>query len=165
MNRLQTQRPCWMTRAVIGLLFVSLAGFVFATASSGLIFRMITWAGDSTYIDSCIEAVIADVAENKAFIRSAPSPHECGPEQYTMPSGWLGAKADGYLDGAYCGTTGWTYSSSDTHLFGVGAFLCANPSGSQVFHTIAWGTVWAKQSNGTWIYASPMDVVSPNQNY
>jgi hypothetical protein len=81
-----------------------------------------------------------------------------------MPGGYIGANADGYINGSYCGSTGFYYNSGPASGFGVGAQLCSNPAGSQVFDTVATGTIW-DYVYSTWQYVYTNSLTSPNQNY
>ncbi len=142
-----------------------LSSAAFATADSGYIYELTTGPYGSTYVDNCVNAEIADVANNNAYVESDTNPNQCNTAYaYTMPAGYLGANADGYINGTYCGSTGFYYNSSPTYLFGVGAQLCSNPSGSQTFYTVATAEIWDYYS-GAWQYAMTNSVTSPSQNY
>jgi hypothetical protein len=135
-----------------------------ATATSGYIYKLTTGPYGGSYVDNCLKADIVDVADNRAWIRSAFSPNHCGAPVYWMPSGYLGIRAWGYRDGFVCTSTGFYYNSSSQYEFGVGAVLCGNPAGSQVFHTSADAQVWTL-IGGSWQYTFVGSVSSPNQNY
>lgn len=79
----------------------------------------------------------------------------------TLPSGWIGVTVDAYKSGAFCGTSYYYYSSSATSAYGHYFYgLCSNPSGSQEFHTTAWGKVYTGDH-----YYQPNGITSPSQNY
>ncbi len=148
-----------------GVMMVSGPTEASATASTGYIYELTTGPYGSTYADNCVNSVIADVANNNAYIESDTDPHDCNTSYaYTMASGYLGANADGYKNGAYCGSTGYYYTSGAASGFGVGQQLCSNPAGSQTFDTVATGTIWDYVS-GTWQYVYTNSLTSPNQNY
>lgn len=136
-----------------------------ATASTGYIYELTTGPYGSTYIDNCVDSVIANVAQNRAYIESNTDPHRCNTSYaYNMPGGYIGANADGYINGSYCGSTGFYYNSGPASGFGVGAQLCSNPAGSQVFDTVATETIW-DYVYSTWQYVYTNSLTSPNQNY
>lgn len=144
---------------------IVLSSAAFATAQSGFVYELTTGPYESTYADNCVNSEIADIANNNAYVESTTNPNQCNTAYaYTMSSGYLGANADGYINGTYCGSTGYYYNSTATYLFGVGAQLCSNPSGSQTFYTVATGEIWDYYS-GAWQYAMTGSVTSPSQNY
>jgi hypothetical protein len=133
--------------------FAALTVPALATASSGRIYK-----GTNGGVATCTEAVIRDVADNAGYTTTWD--YTSCTTAHALSAGWLGAYASGYRDGAYCANTGWAYSSTLTHSFGVGAHLCSNPAGSQAFNTIAISKKWT--GTGYLTYSS---TASPSQNY
>ena len=133
-------------------------GVAHASAGSGRIYR---GSPNGTY-NVCAQAWIYDTADNVAETISQDWNTGCWNDNDSQSSGWLGAKALGYRDGGYCGSTGWYYNSVSTWKFAVGAYLCSNPSGTQVFKTKADSRAWDDGEND---YDDYLQVQSPNQNY
>lgn len=143
-----------------GIAVIAISSVALATATSGYVYKLSVNVPSYGWTDGCIKSTIADVADNKAYTRTAVNFNKCGSPVQSLPSGYLGARADGYRDGAYCGTTDYYYNSSSTYVFGVGSHLCSNPSGTQTFYTQARGRLW----NGSG-YSYLGSQASPNQNY
>lgn len=154
--------PLFALLAVAFLLGV--AGPAAASATSGYIYKLTTgpYSG-GTYARNCIKADINDVADNVGNHKTVTTT-SCSSSAYVLPAGYISARAAGYRDGAYCGSTGYAYNSGPTSAIGVGSHLCSNPSGTQIFRTVADGQTWTIIS-GTWQYAYVPSVTSPNQNY
>jgi len=108
-------------------------------------------------VRSCQEAVIASVADNRAYTTSWYT--GCITAKNSS-SGYLGVRAAGYRDGYFCNVTSWYYNSSTTWSFGVGTELCSNPPGTQSFYTQADSRYWNGSS-----YTNFTETNSPSQNY
>jgi hypothetical protein len=148
-------------RGAAALAVACLATVLLATAAlaatSGRVYRS---SPDSVY-SACSRADIVATADNKAYTSSFTTLGACA-GTYSAAAGWLGARAFGFRDGNYCGSTSWHYNSGSTWEFGVGAKLCSNPAGSQSFHTTADSRAWKPYSLS---YADHAWVTSPSQNY
>ena len=79
----------------------------------------------------------------------------------TLPSGYLGARAQGYRDGQYCGQSSWSYSNVAAWGWQVWVWACSNPSGLQEFYTRANGKLWVNNSQ----YDTTGWQLSPIQQY
>lgn len=138
----------------------------YATATSGIQFKGNPVLANGQTVDGCAEAIIADVADFKAFNNSyAPVGAYCSTSQ-SVPPGYLAVFVFGYRNGQYCGQTGIAYNSTYASSFGVGGFICSNPAGSQSFFSSASVGYYAGPSypyNNGYAYYPP--TVSPSQAY
>src|SRR2546429_9888183 len=109
-----------MAVAVFGLV----ASPALATATSGYNYKITTGPYyPSWYADNCLDANIVDVANFQAYSRSSVSGGRCGGTGAGMAAGWIGVEANGYMNGSYCGSTGWYFNGSTTSTFGVGGTI------------------------------------------
>jgi len=144
--------------AVVALVMATVVVSALATATSGRSYR----GSPGNNYNLCAEAeIVTPNMDNNAWTISQDYNTGCWNDNYSAPSGWLGAYAMGYRDGAYCGTTGFYYNSVSTYRFGVGSVLCSNPSGTQAFKTGADSKGW---NPSTLSYVNYTAVQSPNQN-
>ncbi len=144
----------------IALIIMALAATAaYATATSG---RQNLGQHPSNGFLLCGEAVIRDVADNVAYSMTVFPLNSCWNSGANSQSGWLGARADGFREGAYCSTTGYAYNSGQTWLFGVGSVLCSNPVGLQAFHTKSYHRAW-DVTTSQYVYMGT--ATSPNQSY
>jgi hypothetical protein len=118
-----------MTALVVALLL--LATLPVRAATSGRVYK-----GTVLGYAVCTESKVIAVADNQAWTTSWYST-ACTLPGKTAPAGYLGALANGYYQGGYCGTTGWWVNASPGWAFAVGSVLCANPPGEQTFWTYA----------------------------
>lgn len=138
-----------------------------ATASSGILFLGNPVLANGQIIDGCAEAIMADVADSKAFNYAyAPVGAYCSSPQDVLPAGYLGVQVLGYRNGQFCGATALAYSPVPTSGFGIGALLCSNPSGLQSFYSRGYVQYYAGPSypyeNG---YVTYPGFNSPSQSY
>jgi hypothetical protein len=154
-----------MRRTVAALLacFVILAqpASVAATAYSALTYSFTWTPAGYPQTSLCQQAGEVDVNRNNGTAQSRSYNTSCAGSARTLPSGWLGINLDGYRDGAFCGSSGYYYSSSATWSWTLWVTLCSNPSGTQSFTTKARG-VGYDGSSGYWSGAT---TTSPAQNY
>lgn len=61
-------------------------------------------------------------------------------EIVNMPVGWMRANVAGFMDGGYCGETGWIVS--DTAIGRAEDYLCFDFLGEQTYFSMAYGSVW-----------------------
>jgi hypothetical protein len=133
------------------------AAIASATASSGMVYD--STLGYQTYLAAypCREAVIADVADNKGYARTATST-TCGTGK-VVSAGFLGVHISAFRDGSFC-TFAEQTSASATDTYGLGGHLCSDPAGLQAFYTYAYGLFW---NGGGYNYGS--NQLSPTQYY
>lgn len=148
-----------MALVIVGLVFaqpVSVAASAYSSVTN--VFDLTPPGYGMTSL--CGQAGIVDVASNygqsisKNYVAGA-----CSGASKTLPSGWLAVENWGYKDGAYCGTSGRSYSSVATAAWQLWISLCSNPAGTQSFNTRVWATAWV----GNGYLGGP--VLSPSQNY
>src|SRR3546814_16204685 len=116
MKRLGVFGACWRGIAIACTLLLATPSTAFADASTGMSYRgpqSVPGVG-LTYV--CEQSTIADVADNRAWTRTAVADGDfgCTPGQ-TVNSGYLGVQASGFRNGGYCGTTGYYYSNLATY--------------------------------------------------
>ncbi len=120
------------------------------SASSPYVFtRALEPDGGGTQYCGRGQAKIGDArnpGDVQSFTRSARwNPTSCkGTDALAKPAGWIGAKANGYRDGNYCGSTPTVYSGTRQSLVQVGQVVCVNPPGTQNFQT--WNTSYIRQN-------------------
>lgn len=133
----------------------------YAWATSGRInFGNQTLANGQT-VRKCTEAMIDTGGDNKAFTDAGALGNvDCYTTQ-NVPAGYIGAQAYGYRNGAYCGSTGAAYNNAAASSFGIGAFICSNPSGLQAFKTGSSSYFYVGGGTG---YVG-VGTQSPNQSY
>lgn len=56
-----------------------------------------------------------------------------------LPAGWMGVSFDGFVDGIWCGTSGWSFSTTSNSYYYKYASLCNDPVGKQKFSTVVGG--------------------------
>ena len=113
--------------------------------------------------DSCQQTGILDTAKNYHVMLEKLRDYDiqdCTEPNRQLVNGYIGAYVSGYRDGAYCGTSGWLYTSTTTEQKTVVVTLCTNPAGVQVFRSVGWGRTW----DGDEYWTTPSQT-SPNQNY
>lgn len=161
MKRFGILRACWRGLAIVGVLLLAAPSMAFATASSGMLYMGQQYVPGVGTAYVCAQSTIADVADNRAWTRTAVADGSgCTPGE-PVDAGYLGVKANGYRSGGYCDTTGWYFSNDDDYYqWAVGAVLCSNPGGSQTFRTSAESQVWYGSG---YDYYGPLN--SPTQNY
>ena len=151
-------RRSWITVGLAIALVLSMGTAAFATASSA---RIDKGTHPSNGFNFCGRSEIRDVADNVAHTYTLIG-SSCYSSGANSQSGWLGSKANGYRDGAYCGTTGYAYNSGQAWYFAVGSHLCSNPSGNQNFHTISHHRAWNVLTES---YKYMGSITSPSQTY
>lgn len=146
----------------VALLLIAQPANVNATAYSAMTYSFRWTPAGYSQTNLCEQAGEIDTNQNYGQVQGwVNNNFNCiGTAQY-LPSGWYGIKVDGYRDGAYCGSSGYYYST--TYAFGwqIWITLCSNPSGAQSFTTTATGIGY----DGTGGYWSGRTVTSPAQNY
>ncbi len=119
----------------------------------------------SWFADDCVNAELTTgpptPASNVAWSYSSIDPGRCGGTPAAMAPGWIGALAQGFVNGQYCGTTGWYFNATTASEFAVGQRICQS-SGS--YETAGWGTWWTLQ-NGTWQYSPAEFAWSPSNSF
>jgi hypothetical protein len=64
----------------------------------------------------------------------------------SLPAGWIGVAADTWRSGGFCGSSGWKYSTSQSHTVMTSHCCCNNPSGNQPFQAVAYQTYMGQAS-------------------
>jgi len=148
---------------VVSLLLLAQPASVAATAYSAVTHKFLWTPAGYTLTNLCVQAGEVDVNRNygqaQAWVFSGST--NCSGTTRTLPSGWLGVFVEGYRDGAYCGSSGWYYSSQATWAWQLWITLCSNPSGQQSFVSYASGAGY----DGSTGYYRSSPVASPAQNY
>lgn len=132
-------------------------------ASSGRVFQT-DFVSPTASFEGCGEADMDVGAEAKSWATSFgwPEPYECDTSSLApSPAGYLGVNAYEYINGAYCGSTGWYYDDTSNDNFGVGGAVCGNPAGSQNFYTVGYQEFYYSGIG----YLGPYSVTSPSQTY
>jgi hypothetical protein len=155
------------------LLVVTLVSLVYATSASGVAAGN-AYNGPTSAIvwnipnygntEVCKFVGIENIAKNTGRATShvndtVPPYTHCGPAR-VLGVGYLGVYVSGYRDGAYCGTTGWRYTTQQTNSFQIWSYLCTNPAGVQNFNSVAYVAVWTGSG-----YAGSTSISSPNQGF
>ncbi len=107
----------------------------------------------------------ASPADGQAFVRATFwFPGSCGSTNgdYVMTAGKLGAFVVYMRNGTVCGSTNPVFSSVATARFGVGAVVCSNPAGGQVWNTYGSDLIWRPQAND---YELGNTYTTPSQTY
>lgn len=88
--------------------------------------------------DYCARSGVVATARNYGQVNAYANgggANNCAGAVNVLPAGWIGVRVEGYRDGAFCGTSMWSYTSSATDNWQLYATLCTNPAGSQNFHS------------------------------
>jgi len=132
----------WRFAAIVAAVMVGILGYAQAQrqGTSGDIYwgdvDMPSFGTLPIYLTAEISLAGVDYPYNEAWVFAGKPPHEIVP----MTPGWLRANVAGYVDGAYCGETGWIPSTGE--IARAGEHLCWDLPGEQTFHTEIWGGAW-----------------------
>jgi hypothetical protein len=138
----------------------------FATATSGEVYDHSVDLGSSTWVDACGEAIIADTIDNQAYIYAYDSSaSRCSGTAHYVASGILGVDAEGFVDGTFCGATGYYYNNTSAYGWGVGAQLCYLHINTHAYNTAMFGKIWSTIDEYSWSYDFVGEIDSPSQNY
>ncbi len=92
---------------------------------------------------ACIQSGMVDTAQDYSQAQERGwVDQSCRGSPHYVPSGYLGTRVSGYRDGAYCGTSQYYYNTQTAFGWQLWISLCSNPSGTQSFYSIGWGTFW-----------------------
>lgn len=165
-SNVRTGAPSWRLAAVVALITIfSPVSAAHATASSGIVYGTSSTMNNGNYDDQCVESIIADVADYKAFGYTYEAVGNLCSTPRSEPAGYIGAMFNAYMNGSYCGQSSTAYSPYATSSWGIGGAICGNPSGTQSFYTSGYAYFYEGPSypynNGYRIHG----VTSPSQNY
>lgn len=139
---------------------IVLAGY----ATSGNTYRSTVSVSGYGSVRVCLEASISTNGTNIILNGRATRVYDnsganCDGAR-SLPTGWIGVTLDGYRDGAFCGTSGYEYTSGTNYQKDYQENTCSDPAGSQAFNTAVFGRVY----NGTTAYHNIPGISGPAQN-
>jgi hypothetical protein len=115
---------------------------------------------------ACLESEVKETPQHPGFMTNRSwafvmDTRSCVPPATAVSPGMLGAKVEGWMDGAQCGVTTWVHSDVTAVYMLVQAPLCGNPAGLQEFWSGAYGRFW-NAPTGNYQEYGPLG--SPSQN-
>lgn len=112
---------------------------------SGQIFSTDEQPTGEPVTDYCQRAGIVHTARNYSQIlayTNGGGAHDCAGAVNTLPSGWIGTRSQGFMDGSSCGMSAASYNSSAASNWQLWVTMCANPAGLQEFRARAYGRIY-----------------------
>lgn len=159
----RTSTGAFALAAIFAFVVMVSPSLVYATAWSSLSYSFGLTPPGEPATNLCQKAGSVDTALAggivETFVKIGGSGN-CSGTTNAVPAGWLGQNVKGYRDGAYCGQSGYRYTTSSAWLYSIQPALCANPAGVQSFWSSVIGVLWG--GSGYWSGAT---TPSPAQNY
>ena len=150
--------------AILGASLILAQPAMVAASAWSLLTYWVAWPvpGASDFASVCGQSGIVDVATNymQTVIKHYAS-NSCAGSSYTVPSGWIGSKVNGYKDGTICGQSSIHYSTVNTSAWQLWQAACSNPPGVQTWKTHGYG--YYLHAGSTYYQIGP--IISPNQPY